>query len=224
MIFTEVATPSATIREGYETTVVITDDGRTLSGFVVGEDPGGAVGERAHAEDEGLEGLPTWSRVATVAVLVVVFTGVVRGLRELGGISGIFDTAYGVLLAVKVGLVLVTLLVATVARDAVHRRWALDPEEVGKLRAAGRMNRYEAAWHLDRHYASMPAESASRVTLIKRAASSLMLPTATVRAASPCSCLHRCRSSSTSSCRFSTAPAPTRRRCLKRCALRSSGS
>ena len=70
------------------------------------------------------------SRVATVAVLVVVFTGVVRGLRELGGISGIFDTAYGVLLAVKVGLVLVTLLVATVARDAVHRRWALDPEEV----------------------------------------------------------------------------------------------
>ena len=84
----------------------------------------------AHAEDEGIEGLPTWSRVATLAVLVVVFTGVVRGLRELGGLSGIFDTAYGVLLAAKVGLVLVTLLVATVARDAVHRRWALDPEEV----------------------------------------------------------------------------------------------
>jgi len=34
----------------------------------------------------------------------------------------------------------------------------LDPEEVGKLRAAGRMNRYEAALHLDHHYASMPAE------------------------------------------------------------------
>lgn len=84
----------------------------------------------AHAEDEGLEGLPTWSRLATLAVLVVVFTGVVRGLRELGGISTVFDTAFGILLAVKVGLVLLALLVATVARDAVHRRWALDPEEV----------------------------------------------------------------------------------------------
>ena len=41
----------------------------------------------------------------------------------------------------------------------------LDPEEVGKLRAAGRMNRYEAAWHLDRHYESMPAEKlAARIS------------------------------------------------------------
>lgn len=35
-----VVNPSATIREGYETTVIVTDEGRTLSGFVVGEDPG----------------------------------------------------------------------------------------------------------------------------------------------------------------------------------------
>jgi len=40
LLATHVATPSATIREGYETTVVVTDEGRTLSGFVVGEDPG----------------------------------------------------------------------------------------------------------------------------------------------------------------------------------------
>jgi hypothetical protein len=39
-LLAHVVNPSATIREGYETTVVVTDDGRTLSGFVVEEDPG----------------------------------------------------------------------------------------------------------------------------------------------------------------------------------------
>lgn len=39
-LLVHVANPSATIREGYETTVIVTDEGRTLSGFVVGEDPG----------------------------------------------------------------------------------------------------------------------------------------------------------------------------------------
>ncbi len=39
-LLVHVVNPSATIREGYETTVIVTDDGRTLSGFVVGEDPG----------------------------------------------------------------------------------------------------------------------------------------------------------------------------------------
>ena len=38
-LLAHVVNPSATIREGYETTVVVTDDGRTLSGFVVEEDP-----------------------------------------------------------------------------------------------------------------------------------------------------------------------------------------
>ncbi len=39
-LLVHVVNPSATIREGYETTVIVTDEGRTLSGFVVGEDPG----------------------------------------------------------------------------------------------------------------------------------------------------------------------------------------
>ncbi|MFM8998505.1 MAG: copper resistance protein CopC [Actinomycetota bacterium] len=84
---------------------------------------------RADAED-ALAVMPTWSRVATLAVLAVVLTGVSRGWRELGGLAGVLDTEYGRLLAIKVGLVLVALLVATVARDAVHRRWALDAEEL----------------------------------------------------------------------------------------------
>lgn len=84
---------------------------------------------RADAED-ALARTPVWSRVATLAVLGVVLTGLARAWRELGGLAGVFDTDYGRLLAIKVGLVLVTLLVATVARDAVHRRWALDAEEL----------------------------------------------------------------------------------------------
>ena len=40
----------------------------------------------------------------------------------------------------------------------------LEPEEVDKLRAAGRIGRYEAAWHLDGYYQAMPAEKlAARV-------------------------------------------------------------
>ncbi len=39
-LLVHVVNPSATLREGYETTVIVTDEGRTLSGFVVGEDPG----------------------------------------------------------------------------------------------------------------------------------------------------------------------------------------
>lgn len=39
-LLVHVVNPSAMIREGYETTVIVTDEGRTLSGFVVGEDPG----------------------------------------------------------------------------------------------------------------------------------------------------------------------------------------
>jgi hypothetical protein len=34
----------------------------------------------------------------------------------------------------------------------------LEPDEVDRLRAAGRMGRYEAAWHLDSHYQAMPPE------------------------------------------------------------------
>ena len=79
---------------------------------------------------EGLDALPAWSRTATLAVIVVIFTGVARGWRELGGIAHVLDSDYGRLLAIKVALVLIALLVATVARDAVHRRWALAAEEV----------------------------------------------------------------------------------------------
>ncbi|MEI8366951.1 MAG: PVC-type heme-binding CxxCH protein [Planctomycetia bacterium] len=39
-LLVHVVNPSATLREGYETTVIVTAEGRMLSGFVVGDDPG----------------------------------------------------------------------------------------------------------------------------------------------------------------------------------------
>ena len=80
--------------------------------------------------EEVLASMPTWSRVAAASVLAVVLTGVARGYRELGGLSDVLGSTYGRLLSLKVGIVLVTLLVATLARDAVHRRWKLDSEEL----------------------------------------------------------------------------------------------
>jgi len=80
--------------------------------------------------EEALESMPIWSRVATVSVLLVTLTGVARGYRELGGLSDILGSTYGRLLSLKVGLVLVALLLATLARDAVQRRWELDAEEL----------------------------------------------------------------------------------------------
>lgn len=75
-----VASPSAAIREGYETTVVITDDGRTLSGFVVGEDPGmlflrTADGRTVPVPREGIEE----RRLSPVSIMP---SGLLRGLDD----------------------------------------------------------------------------------------------------------------------------------------------
>ena len=80
--------------------------------------------------EEALESMPIWSRVATLSVLVASLTGIALGYRELGGLSDILGSTYGRLLSLKVGLVLVALLIATLARDAVQRRWELDSEEL----------------------------------------------------------------------------------------------
>jgi copper transport protein len=48
-----------------------------------------------------------FSRVATAALAVVVATGVLRSLTELGPLSNLFTTRYGIALVVKVGLVAV---------------------------------------------------------------------------------------------------------------------
>jgi len=52
----------------------------------------------------------TFSRVATVTLVVVLVTGAARGMVEVGGLSNLFGTSYGIALLVKLGLV--ALLVA----------------------------------------------------------------------------------------------------------------
>ena len=79
-LLTHVASPSTAIREGYETTVVITADGRTLSGFVVGEDPGmlflrTADGRTVPVPREDID-------EATMSAVSIMPTGLLRGLDD----------------------------------------------------------------------------------------------------------------------------------------------
>ena len=60
-----------------------------------------------------------FSRVATATLVVVLVTGVARGLVEVGSLGNLFTTRYGVTLLVKVGLVVV--IVALGALN--HFRW-----------------------------------------------------------------------------------------------------
>ncbi|MCX6364065.1 MAG: copper resistance protein CopC, partial [Actinobacteria bacterium] len=60
-----------------------------------------------------------FSRVATVTLVVVLATGVARGLVEVGSLDNLLTTRYGVTLLIKVGLV--TVVVALGALN--HFRW-----------------------------------------------------------------------------------------------------
>ena len=61
-----------------------------------------------------------FSRVAAGCVVAVVATGVVQGLRQLGGISGLRDTSYGRLLVIKVVLVAVVVVLGALSRTLVR--------------------------------------------------------------------------------------------------------
>ncbi len=68
---------------------------------------------------------PRFSRVAMFAILAIIFTGLAQALRQVGAVSDLVDTDYGRLLSVKVILVLGIVLVGTVSRDVINRRWLL---------------------------------------------------------------------------------------------------
>ena len=55
------------------------------------------------------------------AVVVVVASGVVQAIREVGSFYALFHTSYGVTLIVKVALVIVLIGVGALSRRAVHR-------------------------------------------------------------------------------------------------------
>ncbi|MEI5527485.1 copper resistance protein CopC [Streptomyces brasiliscabiei] len=73
-----------------------------------------------------------FSRLAFVSVIVLVVTGVYQSWRGLGSWSALTSTAYGEVLVVKLGAVLLLLVAA-----ALSRRWT------GRLGAAGEVARVE---------------------------------------------------------------------------------
>jgi copper transport protein len=66
----------------------------------------------------------TFSEVAFAAVLVIVASGVVQAVRQVGSWAALTDTTYGRLLLVKVGLFVALLAAAAASRAWVRRRAA----------------------------------------------------------------------------------------------------
>jgi copper transport protein len=65
--------------------------------------------------------LPIWSRWAGLAVSTVILAGVVSALIEIGTVTALFNTTYGRLILVKVGLVALLVGAAALARRHVQR-------------------------------------------------------------------------------------------------------
>ena len=80
----------------------------------------------------------TFSAYAFVAVIVVVATGVVQSLRQVGSIYALLHTVYGRTLLVKIGFVVILIALGAVSRRIVVGAWTLP--FVGRS-SPGRVNR-----------------------------------------------------------------------------------
>ncbi|MEV0900599.1 copper resistance protein CopC [Actinoplanes sp. NPDC049802] len=67
--------------------------------------------------------LPVWSRWAALSVLWLVLAGAAQSVIQLGRVSALWETDYGLLLSAKLGVLTVVLAVAAGARRTV-RRWS----------------------------------------------------------------------------------------------------
>jgi copper transport protein len=63
------------------------------------------LGIRGAEPDARARAVRTYSRIATVTLVVVLATGILRAVIEIGPLSNLVTTAYGVTLLVKIGLV-----------------------------------------------------------------------------------------------------------------------
>ena len=111
-----------------------------LATFLVTRDPGDALPDDPTAVTRRV------SAVAYVAVAVVVATGVVQSIRQVGSFYALFHTTYGVTLLVKIGLVVILVGLGAACRRVVHGgggpfRWALPDRWSGRPRAAGDVSR-----------------------------------------------------------------------------------
>lgn len=78
--------------------------------------------------------VPIWSRWATYAVATLVLTGVAQGLVQIGTLSALVGTTYGILVIVKVALVGLALGVAWLSRRMVAPIATDTPGATQKLR------------------------------------------------------------------------------------------
>lgn len=74
----------------------------------------------AASGEAGIE-LTRWSRVASVCVAVIVGTGVLASVREVGSWAALVHTGYGATLLAKIAVLLVMLAVAELSRREVGR-------------------------------------------------------------------------------------------------------
>jgi copper transport protein len=82
-------------------------------------------------KDVERDGAERFSRIALLAVVVVVVSGTIQGIRQVGSVDGLTGTSYGKLLIWKLVAVAATLGIAAVARASTHGRLALAPASVG---------------------------------------------------------------------------------------------
>jgi copper transport protein len=78
-----------------------------------------------------------FSTLAFAAVVTIVVTGTIQGIRQVQGFSALFDTTYGRLLVVKVLTVGGLVAVAGFSRAWVRRRWGARAEPVAAVPGAG---------------------------------------------------------------------------------------
>jgi len=88
---------------------------------------------RANGEELGAI-VPVWSRWALYAVAVLVLTGTAQALVEVGTVDALVGTRYGWLVLAKVGLVLLVVGVASMARRLVVPIAAGSADSPGRLR------------------------------------------------------------------------------------------
>ena len=63
------------------------------------------LGLRGRDHEQRVAAVAVFTRIATVTLVVVLATGLARALVEVGSVSALFDTRYGIALIVKVALV-----------------------------------------------------------------------------------------------------------------------
>jgi copper transport protein len=88
------------------------------------EGPAPEPAPAAETDERDLEAVVRgFSALAFAAVVTIVITGTIQGVRQTQGFQALGDTTYGRLLLVKVGLVVAMLAAATLSRLWVQRRW-----------------------------------------------------------------------------------------------------